>query len=61
MTFYIVPSFVKISQRVSKFLSRHVFQTETFKGELFHKNVDGVMVIVLGTSPDGAFRLYQVT
>ena len=37
MMLYIVLSFVKISQRVSKFFSRHDFQTEIFKGEKIHK------------------------
>ena len=40
--------------------SRHDFQTEIFKGEKFHENVSGVMVLVLCTSPDGALYFYQV-
>ena len=60
MMLYIVPSFVKISQRVSKFFSRLNLQTEIFKGEKFHKNVNGVMVLVLCTSPDSALYFYIV-
>ena len=30
---------------------------QIFKGELFHKNVGGVMVLVLCTSSDDAFYL----
>ena len=51
--------FVKISQRVSKFLSRHNFQTKIFQGEYFHKIVNGLMVLVLCTLPDGALYFYK--
>ena len=49
---------MKISRRVSKLLSRHNLQTEIFKKELFHKNIDGVMVLALCISYDGALCLY---
>ena len=38
--------------RVSEFLSKHDFQIEIFKGEYFHKNVNGVIVLVLCNLPD---------
>ena len=44
--FIFVPSFVKISQQVSKLLSRHYFQTEIFKGHNSLKNVGQVMVLI---------------
>ena len=42
-----LPSSKKISQRISKLLNRHDCQ-----GEQFSRNVDGVMVLVLCSSPD---------
>ena len=59
-TLFFVLSLVKISQRVSKFFSRQDFQTEIFEGEKFHKNANGVMILVLCTSPDDALYFYQV-
>ena len=50
------PSFKKISPRVSELLSRH---TLTFKkGHNSIKNVGGVTLLVLCTSPDNALSLY---
>ena len=40
MAFYIFTKFIKISQRVYKFLSEHDIQTEMFQGAKFSKNVD---------------------
>ena len=51
---------MKISQRISKVLCRHNVQTEILKGNNSIKNVDGVMVLVLCSLPDGALYLYQV-
>ena len=47
-------SFMEISQRVSKFLSRHKFQTKNLY------NVDEVnMLLVLCTPLDGSLYLYR--
>ena len=51
---------MKISQRVSKILSGHDFQTEIFQGALFCINVVGVMVLVHCASTDDVLYLYQV-
>ena len=56
-----VSSFVKIFQKVSELLSRHDFHSEIFKGHNSVKNVDGVMVLVVCMSFDGALYLYQVS
>ena len=45
----------KYLQGISKLLSGHDFQRESF-----NKNVGGVVVIVLCTSSDNALYLYQV-
>ena len=42
-----LPSYVKISQRISKLLSRHDFYDDIFQGARFRKNVGGVMILVL--------------
>ena len=34
--------------------------TEIYKGAQFHKNVSGVMILVLYTSPDNALYLSQI-
>ena len=52
--FIFLPRYMKISQRVSKLLSGHDFQTEIFQWAKFSKNVGGVMVLVLCTSYDNA-------
>ena len=43
--FIFVQSFMKISKRISELLSGHYFQYSDFKGELFRKNVGGVMLL----------------
>ena len=53
--FIFLPSSMKISQRVSKLLSRHDFQ-----GKYFSRNVGEVMVLVISSSPDNAIYLYQI-
>ena len=53
-----VPSFKKISQRVSDFLRGCGLNTEIFKG---HNSVNrGVMVLVLSTLSDSVLYLYPV-
>ena len=46
---------MKISLRVSRLLSGHDFQ-----GELFSRNVGGIVVLILCSSPDNAIYLYQI-
>ena len=58
---YIVPSFMKLSQRVSKFYRGHNFYTENYKGELFRKNVGGATVVNLCMSSGHALYLCQVS
>ena len=56
---FFVPSFEKISQKVSKLLSEHYFQTEIFKkGHNSLKNVGRVMVLNLCIS---SYNLYICT
>ena len=50
---------MKISRLVLK-LSGHNFHTKLFKEALLHKNVGGVMDLVLCTSSDGGLYLYQI-
>ena len=53
---------MKISLRVSQFLSRHNFQNEIFKGYNYvKKNVDGVKVLILCTPSDDALYLYKIS
>ena len=58
---YIVPSFLKLSQTVSKLLSGHNFyNTEITKGNNSAKNVGGINVVNLCTSSGHALYFYQV-
>ena len=56
--FIFVPSFKKISPMVSELLSRHILKFT--KGHNSIKNVGGVTVLVLCTSPDNALYLGKV-
>ena len=51
---------MKISQRVSELSRGCSLYSEIFKGALFCKCVDGVMVLVLSTLSDSVLYLYQV-
>ena len=51
----------KISHKVPELLSGHNFYTKIYNGGKFHKNISRIMVLVLCTSPDNAFYLYQVS
>ena len=57
-----VPSFntLKISRRILELLSGHDFPTKIYKGALFHKNIGGVLALVLCTSSNDALYLYHV-
>ena len=54
----------KFRENISKcfkiFRADTISKTEIFKREKFHKNVNGVIVLVLCTSPDSALYFYQV-
>ena len=52
---------MKISWTASKVYSGHDFHRKNFKGPLFHKNIGGVIVLVLCTSSDNGLYLYQVS
>ena len=58
--FIFVPSFVKISQRISLLLSRHGFHTAIYKGALFHKYCRWRNGLVFCTSSDLVIYLFQV-
>ena len=58
MTLYIVPSFKKISPRVSELLNGHILKFT--KGHNSIKDVGGFTILVLCTSPDNALYLSQV-
>ena len=60
MAIYICTKFRENISKGLKIFSRHNFQTEIFKGEKFHKNINGVIVLVHCKSPDGALYFYQV-
>ena len=49
---------MKISLTVFKLYGEHDFQC---KGAYFLKNVDGVAIHFLCTSPDGGLQLYKVS
>ena len=56
--FIFVPSIMKVSQKVSKLLSRHISQLKFSKGHDSVKIVGEVTILVLCTLPDGALYLY---
>ena len=60
MMLYICTKFRENISKGFKVFEQIDFQTEISKGEKFHKNVGGIMVIVLCTSPDSALYFYQV-
>ena len=52
---------MKISQRVSKLLSKHGFPTKIFKGHNSVKNVGEDTILNLCTLSDDALYLYEVS
>ena len=58
---YILPSFTRISQRVSELLGGHYFQLKLAKGHNTIKNIGGLTVLILCISPGGALYLYQAS
>ena len=51
---------MKVSQKVSELLSRHISQLKFSKGHNSVKIVGKVTTLVLCALPDGALYLYQV-
>ena len=58
---YILPSFTRISQRVSGILGGHYFQLKLAKVHNTIKDIGGLTVLILCISPGGALYLYQAS
>ena len=58
---YILPSFTRISQRVSELLGGHYFPTKIGEGHNTIKNIGGLTVLILCISPGGALYWYQAS
>ena len=56
--FIFVPNIMKVSQKVSQLLSRHISQLKFSKGHDSVKIIGEVTILVLCTLPDGALYLY---
>ena len=59
MTFIFVPSFKKISPRVSELSSGHILKFTKEHNPIKNVHVGGVTVLVMSTSPDNALYLSQ--
>ena len=55
-----MPSFKKISQKVSELSRGCSLCTEISKGHNFVSSIGGVMALVLSTLSDGVLNMYQV-
>ena len=61
MLYLCLPSFVKLSQTVSKYRADTISIPKISKGNISAKNVGGVTVVNLCTSSDHGLYLYQVS